>query len=119
MVRFLNRFSRSCESIPDHKNGDLKKLFFSFLEAASELPTDAFVNKKNNRFNIALYEAAFTAVCETAFADHRVLNGKIDANQLFSLANDEVFIEAASKASTGSANVETRLNRARVCLKPI
>jgi hypothetical protein len=77
------------------------------------------VNKKNNRFNIALYEAAFTATCETAFAENRVLDGKIEANGLLLLANDDAFIEAASKASTGSGNVEARLNRARTYLKSL
>jgi uncharacterized protein with ParB-like and HNH nuclease domain len=119
MVKFLNHFSRSCESVQEEKNKYLRELFCSFVDAASELPKDAFINKKNNRFNIALYEAAFTATCQLAFAEHRVLSGKIDAEGLLSLANDEVFIEAASEGTTGSANVEARLDRARAWLKAL
>ena len=119
MVKFLNRFSRNCESIQETKIKYLRELFCSFVDAASGLQKDAFVNKKNNRFNIALYEAAFTATCEQASAEHRLLNGQIDADALLSLANDDEFIAAASKASTGSANVDTRLNRARAWLKAL
>lgn len=119
MVRFLNRFSRNCESIQEAKIEYLRQLFGSFIDAASALEKDAFVNKKNNRFNIALYEAAFTATCEKASAEHRLLNGRIDADELRSLANDDEFIAAASKASTGSTNVEIRLNRARAWLKAL
>jgi uncharacterized protein with ParB-like and HNH nuclease domain len=119
MVKFLNHFSRSCETVTDQSNEYLRGLFCSFVGAASELPEDAFVNKKNNRFNIALYEAAFTATCEKAFAEHRALDGKIDSSKLLSLANDEAFIEAASKGTTGSVNVEARLNRARTWLNAL
>ena len=48
-----------------------------------------------------------------------MLSGKIDAEGLLSLANDEAFIEAASKGTTGSANVEARLDRARTWLKAL
>jgi uncharacterized protein with ParB-like and HNH nuclease domain len=116
MVRFLNRFSRKCESYDAKKNEYLKKLFLSFVDAAANLPKDAFINKKNNRFNIALFEAAFTAFCEKAFEDHTTVNGQIEADRLFSLANDEEFVQAASKSTTGSTNVEIRLNRARAWL---
>jgi len=119
MVRFLNRFSRNCESMQEENIGYLRKLFCSFVDAASELEDNAFVNKKNNRFNIALYEAAFTATCEQASAEHRILGGKIDPAGLSSLANDDEFIGAASKASTGTTNVETRLDRARACLRAL
>jgi uncharacterized protein with ParB-like and HNH nuclease domain len=119
MVKFLNHFSRSCETISDQTNTYLKELFLSFINAASGLPEGAFVNKKNNRFNIALYEAVFTATCEAAFAEHRLLSGEIDAESLFSLANDGTFIDAASKGTTGRVNVGARVKTARVWLKSL
>src|ERR1039457_761517 len=59
MVRFLNRFSRKCEKHTPDQNAYLEDLARSFLNASSRMPDDAFVNKRNRRFNIALYEAVF------------------------------------------------------------
>jgi hypothetical protein len=74
MVKFLNQFSRKCEDHDEKQNAYLQRLFISFLEACEDLPADAFINLKNNRFNIALFEAVFTAVCVacTRFRRHRV-----------------------------------------------
>src|SRR5437660_12594916 len=56
MVKFLNQFSRKSRSNTDEKNAYLSEFFNSFLEACSDLGSDAFLNKTNRRFNVALYE---------------------------------------------------------------
>ena len=112
MVRFLNQFSRKCRANDTAKNEYLELLFDSFLDACSDLPDDAFLNRRNKRFNIALYEATFAAALKNAFAQKRVARGALDAAKLHALEVDEDFSAAALQATTRTSNVEQRLNRA-------
>ena len=112
MVRFLNQFSRKCKANDTEKNEYLELLFDSFLDACSGLPDDAFMNRKNKRFNIALYEATFAAVLKSAFAQKRVARGALDAAKLHALETDGDFSAAALQATTRTSNVEQRLSRA-------
>jgi len=114
MVRFLNQFSRMCEGHDDDQNAYLQKLFLSFLDASDDLAEDTFINPKNNRFNIALFEAAFTATCEDAFKKRRLLKGKVDSHEISTLEKDTQFVSASLEGTTRTANVATRLKRARV-----
>jgi hypothetical protein len=59
MVKFLNQFSRRARGYDERRNKYLYELLKSFFDACEDLPRDAFLNKKNKRFNVALYEAAF------------------------------------------------------------
>ena len=112
MVRFLNQFSRKCKANDTEKNEYLERLFDSFLDACSDLPDDAFMNKGNKRFNIALYEATFAATLKKAFAQKRVACGALDAAKLHALEVDDDFSAAALQATTRTSNVEQRLSRA-------
>jgi uncharacterized protein with ParB-like and HNH nuclease domain len=116
MVRFLNQFSRRCKEHSEEKNGYLEKLFDSFLNASKKLPDDAFLNKKNRRFNIALYEAVFTASCTEAFRERREVQGEVAEAQLTALENDPEFTKAALEGTTGTSNVRTRLARAKTLI---
>ncbi len=113
MVRFLNRFSQKCKTNSSEQNEYLEQLFDSFLRACGELPTDAFINKNNNRFNIALYEAVFAGSGKRAFVENRLIDGMIDAERIRALAVDEAFAAAAGVGTTRTANVEKRLSRAQ------
>jgi hypothetical protein len=113
MVRFLNQFSKKCEGNTEEKNTYLGDLFDSFLEACTDLPADAFINKKNKRFNIALYEAVFAAACQVAFVERRRLQGRLSSEALRELEADAEFVEALLEGTTRTANVQKRLNRAR------
>ena len=116
MVKFLNRFSRKCESHTSEQNKYLETVFQTFLQACAALPDDAFLNKKNKRFNIALYEAVFTAAGEKAFAERRGLTGDIKAERISSLENDDDFLKASLEGTTRTANVDKRLERARLLI---
>ena len=116
MVRFLNQFSRRCRSHTKEKNQYLERLLDSFLDSCSELPDDAFLNKKNNRFNIALYEATFAASLRAAFAERRTASGRLNEGELRSLERDDEFSVAALEGTTRSANVAQRLNRAEALI---
>jgi uncharacterized protein with ParB-like and HNH nuclease domain len=119
MVRFLNKFSRKSEKNSAAQNKYLQALFLSFIDATSSLPIDAFMNKKNRRFNIALYEAVFTATCERAFKEHRLLSGQLRETEIESLASDSEFSNAALEGTTATTNVDTRLRRSRTLLSAL
>ena len=119
MVKFLNQFSKKCQAHDTQRNKYLVELFDTFLEAAANLPEDAFVNKRNRRFNIALIEAAFSAVCRKAFSERRRLNGEISPDEILALENDEEYQDAASYATTQTSNVKKRLQRGRELIEAL
>ena len=108
MVKFLNQFSKECEKNEPEENDYLESLFRSFLEAASDLPRKAFINK-NNRFNIALYEAVFTATCRNAYGEKRTVGTRISSDQVEKLRLDKTFNAASQQATTQTENVQKRL----------
>ena len=109
MVKFLNQFSKKCESNRSEENGYLKTLFYSFLAATSDLPRGTFINNNNNRFNIALYEAVFTATCRSAYGERREVRTRISSDQIEKLRSDETFNAASQQATTQTDNVRKRL----------
>lgn len=119
MVRFLNQFSKKSENNDADKNKYLERLFISFIEASGELPDSAFINEKNNRFNLALFEAVFTAASSEAFTKRRMLQGLVSPEEVFALSRDTEFVNAAVEGTTRTANVETRLRRAKALISHI
>jgi uncharacterized protein with ParB-like and HNH nuclease domain len=113
MIKFLNQFSRKRKAASEGENDYLEKLFKSFLNACDGLPNDAFLNKGNRRFNIALYEATFTAICESKFRARELIVNKVDRAELKTLAEDPEFLAASQKATTAGSNVSKRLQRGR------
>ena len=118
MVKFLNQFSRKCETHTPDQNEYLQSLFSSFLNACSNLPQDAFTGK-NNRFNIALYEAVFTATCHKAFSERRPVDGIVQCDNMKNLERDEHFISATQEGTTQTTKVHDRLERARATVKAL
>jgi len=116
MVKFLNQFSRKARSHTDEQNSYLSRLMISFLEACSGLPGNAFLNKRNSRFNVALFEAAFVAVCTVPFSEQRTINTKLLPSTFSQLEGDGEFLSAMVEGTTQTKNVKTRLDRARVIL---
>ena len=116
MVKFLNQFSRKCRSHTTEQNQYLSGLLGTFLDACAELPDDAFLNKKNHRFNVALYEAAFASICSNAFREKRTLTGTVSAERLTQLEDDKEFLDATIEGTTQTKNVKARLSRAKAIL---
>lgn len=116
LVRFLNQFSRRCESHTKEQNALLERIFTTFISACENLPDDSFINARNKRFNLALFEATFAAVCHDAFAERRELTGKIDPAEVAELSIDPQFVNASLEGTTRTANVELRLTRAEAML---
>ncbi len=116
MVKFLNQFSRKSKLNTETQNKYLLDLLDSFLERCRDLPEDAFL--KNGRFHVALYEAAFAAVCGPAFAKNELLTGgHISAERLNALELDSEFISALTEGTTQTRNVKLRLERANAIFK--
>lgn len=118
MVKFLNQFSKRCETNENEKNRQLKSLFKSFLVAASGLPERMFINKTNNRFNIALFEAVFTATCRNAYINNSIVQNYLDAEKIEELRSDVTFTAASQSATTQKENVMKRLRIASDILDP-
>ena len=118
MVKFLNQFSRKSESNTADQNDYLKRLMSSFMEGCRGLPKDTFINRANGRFNIALYEATFAAVMLGPFEERGELEGSsaIERERIQCLEVDPDFVRASQFATTGTANVKRRLERARTLL---
>ena len=112
MVRFLNLFSKNCMNNNAQRNEYLERLFDSFLHACVKLPADVFSNKRNNRFNIALYEAVFAVSGKGAIAERRPIDGLLNARKIRDLEQDKAFSEASLVSTTSTANVKKRLDRA-------
>ena len=113
MLRFLNRFSKKCRTHDGVQNEYLKNLFGSFLGACRELSGDAFLNRHDRRFNIMLYEAVFTAACEQAFLERRLVTGTLAADRVSALRTDDAFLSAAAFNTTSKQNVSTRISKSR------
>lgn len=114
MTKFLNQFSKKCQSHSEDNNSYLEKLFESFLVACGDLPDDAFLNKRNNKFNFALFEAVFAAVCARKFKKRALVAGVVDVVKIMTLENDSQFLAASLEGTTKTANVAIRLERAKV-----
>lgn len=113
MVKFLNQFSHRCKNHTEEQNRYLGSLFESFLAACRNLPEDVFLNKKNRRFNIALYEAVFTAACREAFREQREAFGELSVENIATLESDDQFTKASLEGTTRTSNVQMRLDRAK------
>ncbi|MCI5131783.1 MAG: DUF262 domain-containing protein, partial [Candidatus Electrothrix sp. EH2] len=94
MVRFLNQFSKKSETNSKEQNEYLAALFQSFLVSCEHLPNDAFLSRSNKRFNIAVFEAVFNAVCGPAFSERKEVEGAINNESIRKLSNDTEFVDA-------------------------
>lgn len=119
MVKFLNQFSRKARGHTAEQNLFLAQLMTSFLDACVDLPPNAFLNKKNGRFNVALFEAAFVASCKDPLTARRMLTDKVSADLLRVLEGDKTFLDAMVEGTTQTKNVKARLTRASQVLGKI
>lgn len=115
MRKFLNSFSNESKNRSAENNKRLKRLFESFIVATSNLPSRCFMNEGNKKFNIALYEAVFTAACLSPYNNHHQVR-ELDAAAIRNLRTDQEFHAASQDATTSAANVQKRLNRAKSIL---
>ena len=113
MSVFLNRFSLNAQKYGDAEIKYLHDLFSSFVEACDNLPSIAFQNENNKKFNISVFESVFTAVATIPLHDKKLIETPIEHDRILQLKEDPDFIEASQKQTTNKSNVATRLRRAR------
>ena len=111
LVKFLNQFSNKSKVNTPEQNEYLESLFRSFLDAAKHLSDDTFINKNNGRFNIALIESVFYAVCKDSYAKGELICEPLSAERIRNLEVDAEFVDAATSATTSRRNVNIRLER--------
>lgn len=111
MKRFLNDFSRRADGFDDEETARYKSLFDSFLDRVSHLDESIF--RERNRFQIALFEAVFTAVCEASFSARTLIETDVSASAIHSIRKNEKFIEASETAAAAAVNVKARREIAR------
>ena len=119
MSKFLDSYSKKSESNDKEKNQYLENIFKSFLMSTAHLPGDTFINKGNNRVNIALIEAVFSATCREKFHNGGLVEGQVDLEEVRALETDPDFLEATQRATTRKANVEMRLERGYELITPL
>lgn len=112
MTKFLNLFSKKSKANDPVQNLYLERIFDEFLKAMAGLPPKAFINERNNRFHIALFESTFYAACREAFEGRGVNIKSFTYEQLLRLRNDAIFSAAALEGTSKTDNVSKRLNRA-------
>ncbi len=110
LVKFLNRFSKDSQDNLPELNEYLEELFTSFLMAIRHFDRDTFINKGNNRFNIALMEAVFYAGCRDGYSKGDFVSSPIDEELVNQLGSNPEFVAAASTNSTSTRNVKLRLS---------
>lgn len=117
MVKFTNQFSKKAKEYTDQQNKFFEDLLCSFFIACDKLPDNTF--RKNGRFNIALFEAAFVATCKVPYAENRPLDAtkKIKSEFLSELERDKDFTEAMREGTTKTKNVKIRFERAHNILE--
>ncbi|WP_169704413.1 DUF262 domain-containing protein [Candidatus Kuenenia stuttgartiensis] len=118
MVKFLNAFSLHAR---DYENEGVKyfeSLFESFLESCINLSNDAFQSTVK-RFSITLFESIFATTCKEAYANKKMVVGKIDPGSVSQMKTDSKFLAAAEKTTTSKSNLLTRLKRASEIIKII
>lgn len=113
MTKFLNRFSKHCQSLEKDDVRYLSSLFQAFLDSAEHLPKRSFINPKSNRFNISKFDAVFSAVCSDAVTNKTTFVPRIQVEKLEDLANDPEFIRVTQSGTASKEAVETRLGKAR------
>jgi hypothetical protein len=112
LVKFINKFSKTAKSFNAGRIDLLSEIGKAFFSKAAAMKPHAFFNRKTNRFNVPLFEAAFVGACHRALRDSNPALVNISDAVMDALHADTEFLAATQMHTTGSAKVQTRLRRA-------
>ncbi|MFZ2472806.1 MAG: DUF262 domain-containing protein [Methanothrix sp.] len=115
MTRFLNSFSKRAKKMPANDIDYFENLFYYFLEKITPLGDKAFISKKG-KFNIAMYEAIFSAVCKKPYENRNFNVEDIDQDKFWNLKENTAFVDLTQSHTTNKIKVEKRLETARKSL---
>jgi len=113
MTKFLNGFSKTCKSLRPADIEYYEDLCKSFLDNCQSLNLGQAFLSKRGRFNISLFEAIFTAICQKPLESKGLVTEQISASRIEQLQNDSDFIEASQSQTARKKNVELRLRKAQ------
>ncbi|MBF8274726.1 MAG: protein of unknown function DUF262 [Magnetococcales bacterium] len=116
LAKFLNSFSKKAKKIDGDKILYLESLFKAFMGGIPENCERLFHNKNTGRFNISIYESIFVAACSDAFRDNNLSVSAIDIEKINRLKHDSEFMNASMSNTSSTANVRSRLQRAKEML---
>ena len=115
MSKFLNKFSKRNKAVSEENIQYLKKLFNEFLNKCDKLDKGAFFSK-TGKFNISMFEAIFSTICEEAFRKRNLSIYNIDKDKLDNLKEDNEFSKASQSETASKTNVKKRIERAKAIL---
>lgn len=118
LTKFLNNFSRKCQSHTQAQNQYLFDLFTSIVKQF-DTTDNPFKNKTSNKFVIHLFEAVFVAYCQSAFAKRQLFEGKVNFEKISLLTKDDEFNKLSQGGTTKTTKVKNRFDRARKILLEI
>ncbi|KHE71177.1 MULTISPECIES: DUF262 domain-containing protein [Capnocytophaga] len=109
MTKFLNGFSFKAKKNSDEENKLLENIFNYFILHINSLGDSKIFWTSNNRFNISVYEAVFTTLCENAYKEKDASKiSHTEKEKIESLKKDEEFIKAYSQRTTSVDNTQKR-----------
>ncbi|PTX08636.1 uncharacterized protein DUF262 [Capnocytophaga leadbetteri] len=109
MTKFLNVFSFKAKGNSDEENELLESIFNHFISHINSLGDSKIFWTSNNRFNISVYEAVFTTLCENAYKEKDASKiSHTEKAKIDSLKKDEEFIKAYSQRTTSVDNTQKR-----------
>ena len=109
MIKFLNGFSFKAKRNSDEENELLESIFNHFISHINSLGDSKIFWTSNNRFNISVYEAVFTTLCENAYKEKDASKiSHTEKEKIDSLKKDEEFIKAYSQRTTSVDNTQKR-----------
>src|SRR5262249_5145052 len=115
LTKFLNKFSKDMRSASKENLSALRRVYYQFFNAAAALPEGIF-GTGGKRITVSVFESVFAASCAKAFSDENLKVGDLDAEKIRALKADKEFSEASTSRTADSANVQTRLRKAREIL---
>jgi hypothetical protein len=115
MTRFLNAFSNNAKKMPEEEIRFFESLFYSFLSKVVPLGKRAFISKQG-KFNIAMYEAIFSAVCQKPYKEKNLNLEDIDSIRFNTLKENDAFVDSTQSHTTNKTKVDDRLKMARISL---
>lgn len=115
MLKFLNSFSIDAKTFSIEVIKQLEDLFLIFVKECVKVDNKLFFSK-GGRFNISVFEAIFVATCENAFNKKNHDIAPLFKEKVENLKGNSEFIEATQSGTSGSANVKTRINKAKEIL---
>jgi len=115
MTRFLNSFSKRAKKMSANDIDYFENLFYSFLDKITPLGDKAFISKQG-KFNIAMYEAIFSAVCKKPYENRNFDLNDIDSEKFWNLKENTAFVDSTQSHTTNKTKVDNRLKMARESL---